>query len=214
MREYHVNSHSKFSSSTYKEKLLIWRYPTLTRPLVMIGQDETIFKQYSSSQKCRVGPCGETQLLLKSNGYSRVTLLELCSICQKINLNKVKNEQRVSSEWCHYLSNKSALTAYGITKQKKIQDQLTLLRFFKVGIDLKGFLNYDQMSLQVEDIYDVLTIKLPHYDFLLLLLDQSSGHGRMREGLLNTNVMSSKFGGKQGKLIDTENKRLVLTNQF
>ena len=64
---------------------------------------------------------------------------------------------------------------------------------------MEGFWDYDQMSLQVEDIYDVLATKFPPYDFLLLL-DQSSGHGKMREGALNANTMSVRWGGKQGNL--------------
>ena len=52
------------------------------------------------------------------------------------------------------------------------------------------------MSLQVEDIYDVLLVKFPDYDFLLLL-DQSSGHGKMREGSLNVNSMGEIWGGRQ-----------------
>lgn len=52
------------------------------------------------------------------------------------------------------------------------------------------------MALQVEDLNGVLTIKYPHYNFLLLL-DQTSGHGRMREGSLNVNMMSLKFGGNK-----------------
>ena len=56
-------------------------------------------------------------------------------------------------------------------------------------------------------MYDVVSVKFPHYNFLLLL-DQSSGHGRMREGSLNANVMSSKFGGKQEKLRDTQIKEV------
>ena len=42
------------------------------------------------------------------------------------------------------------------------------------------------MALQVEDIYNVLGVKYPDFD---LLLDQSSGHGKMREGLSNVNIM-------------------------
>ena len=83
-------------------------------------------------------------------------------------------------------------------KKKKIVDHIILIRFFYVGINLEGFWNYGQISLQVEDIYDILSVKFPHYDFLLLL-DQSSGHGKMRRGALNVHNMSLKFGGKQEK---------------
>ena len=35
-------------------------------------------------------------------------------------------------------------------------------------------------------------------------MDQSSGHGKMRDGALNANLMSVKYGGKQGKLRNTK----------
>ena len=72
MREYHVDTHSIFSTSTFEKKLSVNRHPSLTRPLMIIGQEETVFKKYSFSRKCLVGPGGETQLLPKSDGYSRM----------------------------------------------------------------------------------------------------------------------------------------------
>ena len=83
----------------------------------------------------------------------------------------------MSQEWCNYVSTNEAMTVYGTTKKTKITDPLTLVRYFDIGVNLEGFLNNDQMSLQVEDIYDVLSVKYPAYDFLLLL-DQSSGRGK------------------------------------
>ena len=59
-------------------------------------------------------------------------------------------------------------------------------------------------------MYDILSIKLmnnivdnnvdnsirsSNVDFVIMM-DQSSSHGRMREGAFNTNLMSIKFGGK------------------
>ncbi len=67
----------------------------------------------------------------------------------------------------------------------------------------EGYWNYNQTVLQVENVFDVLAIKYPQYD-IVLLMDQSSGHGKMQEGALNANLMSVKFGGKQGKLRKTK----------
>ena len=52
------------------------------------------------------------------------------------------------------------------------------------------------MFLQVEDIFNILAVKFPQFEFLLLL-DQSSSHGKMRKGELSFNNMSAKYGGKQ-----------------
>jgi len=51
MREYHVDTHPIFMSDQYEKNISTRRDPALTRPLMMIGQDETVFKQYSFSRK-------------------------------------------------------------------------------------------------------------------------------------------------------------------
>ena len=81
------------------------------------------------------------------------------------------------------------------------------MRFFDVGVNEEGYWNYNQIALQVEDVFDVLAIKYPQYD-IVLLMDQSSGHGKMRDGALNASSMSVKFGGKQGKLRKTKIKKV------
>ena len=80
-----------------------------------------------------------------------------------------------------------------------------MVRFFDVGVNFEGFWNYDQMSLQVEDVYNILATVYPQFDFLLLL-DQSSGHGKMREGALNVNTMGVRWGGCQQNLRETKIK--------
>ena len=76
------------------------------------------------------------------------------------------------------------------------------MKFFDVGINEEGYWNNNQIALQVEDVYDALSIKFNddnNVDFILMI-DQSSGHGHMREGALNVNNMSVRYGGCQEKL--------------
>ena len=53
-----------------------------------------------------------------------------------------------------------------------------------MGINEKGHWNYNQMALQIEDIYDVLEVKFNKINNVdndvnfLLMMDQLSGHGR------------------------------------
>ena len=96
---------------------------------------------------------------------------------------------RISDQWGEYISTESAKNVHRSTKKRMIQDKLTLVRFFEVGVNLEDFSNSDQMALQVEDVYDVLVVKFLEYDFLFMF-DQTSGHGKMREGSLNVNNMS------------------------
>ena len=124
MREYHIDTHPIFLDSTKFEKKLSIRSQA-TRPLMMIGQDKSVFEQYSFGRKCWVGPGGETQLLPKSNGYSKMVSGFVSSdigvglYLSKNELEEVK-ARRMGSEWGHYLSRDEALTVYGTSKRKEI----------------------------------------------------------------------------------------------
>ena len=72
--------------------------------------------------------------------------LELGSTWMIMKLKKV-NERRVSDEWCHYLSKEAALAVNGTTQKKKLKDNLTLVKFFDLGVNLEGYWNFDQMAL-------------------------------------------------------------------
>ena len=82
-----------------------------------------------------------------------------------------------------------------------------MIQYFNIGINEEGHWNYNHIALQVEDVFDILSIKFPGYDFCFLL-DKNSGYGRQREGSLNANLINKNFGGKQGKLRDTKIKDL------
>ena len=72
MPEYHIDTHSIFLTPAYEKNVIHKLRLHPHRRLVLIGQDKTVFKQYSFSQKCWVGTGGQTQLLPKSDGYSRM----------------------------------------------------------------------------------------------------------------------------------------------
>ena len=63
---------------------------------------------------------------------------------------------------------------------KKIKDKLTSVQFFDLGINEEDYCNYFHMTLQIEDAFDVLSIKYPEYDYMILV-DQSNGHGKRME---------------------------------
>ena len=124
MREYHIDTHPTFNDENKYQKKISIRSQA-TRPLMMIGQDESVFKQYSFGRKCWVGPGGETQLLPKSDGYSKMVSgfvsrdFGVGLYLSKEQLEEV-NERRMGSEWGHYLSKEEAITVYGTTKKKEV----------------------------------------------------------------------------------------------
>ena len=80
MVEYHVDDHKLFaakcSSLQYGGNLSIHKPPT-QKPLMIIGQDECIFKQYIFKKKYWVLPDGTRQLIPKDEGQG----LMLSSFC-------------------------------------------------------------------------------------------------------------------------------------
>ena len=79
------------------------------------------------------------------------------------------NERRRSEKWGQYVETKAAIEVYGSTKKKDINDPLTLVRFFDLGINEEGYWNYFHMAFQIEDAFDVLCVKYLEHVFLLLM---------------------------------------------
>ena len=74
-REYHIDTHPILFQFVRKKEMggdLSVRKEKKEKPIIFIGQDETVFKQFSYSKKAWHAPTGQTQLLPKSDGYSRM----------------------------------------------------------------------------------------------------------------------------------------------
>ena len=82
-----------------------------------------------------------------------------------------------------------------------------LIQHFDVGVNEDGYWRHDHMSLQHEDVYDVLNVVYPDYDFVILP-DQSSGHGKRDDDALHALCMSVKWEGQQGMIHPTEIKEV------
>ena len=116
------------------------------------------------------------------------------------------NKPKKTNRWVESLHIKKRGNWSIRNKQKETFERETYLDpIFYIGINLEGYWNYNHIALQVEDVFDILSIMFPGYDFRFLL-DQSTGHGRQRQGPLNTNLMNKNFGGKQSKLRNTKTK--------
>ena len=87
-----------------------------------------------------------------------------------------------------------------------IRDKLTLVQFFDLRINEEGYWNYFHMALQIEYVFNVLSVKFQEYDFVVLM-DQNSGHGKKMEEGLNAIEMSMRFGGSQ-KNVKHNNQRI------
>ena len=82
---------------------------------------------------------------------------------------------------------------YMALRRNKLTDRHTNIQYFHLGANNEGYWNYDRMALQMEDVFDVLSVVYPHANFLTLM-DASAGHGKRREGGLDEKVMSKSWG--------------------
>ena len=121
MREYHVDSFETFS--TYPLALSVQRNPQLRPIIIIIGQDESVFKQYSFGRQCWFGPNGEAELIPKIDRYSQmVSAFVSRSFGVGLELSEEElmkvNERRSSEEWGEYIEKKAAMEIHGSTKKR------------------------------------------------------------------------------------------------
>ena len=84
-----------------------------------------------------------------------------------------------------------------MAQQNRRTDQQTYpCEIFDVGINFGRLLELLPDGPQVEEVCNVLLVKYPNFNFLLMF-DQSSSYGKMREVSLNVHTMSLRFGGKE-----------------
>ena len=131
-REYHIDTHPKFEN--LDPKILI-KFPPNTKPLILIGQDESCFKQSCYSKKCWTCPSGEMKLLPKSDGYtwmisafiSRDFVVGLVVNDEEL---KLLNQRRQIGARSHFASKKEAVEVYGTSKKKPLKEKHTLIQYF------------------------------------------------------------------------------------
>ena len=118
--ENHVDTHPMFALLPKKMSIQV---QSATMLLMIIGQYESVFKQYSFSKKCWVGPDGITQLLPKSDRYSRMVSAFVSwefGVGLELTENKLKevNKRTMSDQWGEYISVELAKNVYRTTKKR------------------------------------------------------------------------------------------------
>ena len=174
------------------------------RPVIIIGQDETVFRQHTYSTNAWHDRSGATKLLPKSDGYSFM-ISALCSRnfglgiwLTDLELSEI-NEMRLNQ---NYVSEESAIEINGTREKKPLTCKHALIRYFELGINAEGYWSYHHMVLQIEDAFDILSVKYPHCDFVILM-DYSGPHQKMRKNGLDANQMGVRWGGKKYKMRST-----------
>ena len=214
MREYHIDCFLEVFAKYVKQENnafganLSHRFPPNRRPVIVIGQDEAVFKQWSFSKKSWHDHKGSGTLLPKDEGHS----LMLSAFVSRAWSFCVDNETNIlTRDMIHrinclrrdsvlgrdkYLSKESAIKVIGSDEKglRQITDASPFCTLFDVGSNGDGYWTYDHMAVQFEDLVDCLVNIFPDFDFAFLF-DHSSGHARKQKDGLNEKNMNSEWGG-------------------
>ncbi|KAL7528778.1 hypothetical protein ACHAXR_003942, partial [Thalassiosira sp. AJA248-18] len=182
------------------------RMPQGAKPVVVFGQDESVYSQNAFNGEQWVGPSGERSLHPKNDGMQKMIsalISRVTGFGMKISNEQMKriNEKR---ERDIYYFDKEAATAVLNTAKKKKLTESPFVRLFEFG-GSNGYWTGNHMVVQVEDCIDCLKVIYgSQFDFVFLF-DHSSGHAKKRAGGLDVKQMNKGWGG--GLLRKTAIKR-------
>ena len=206
MVEHHVDASELFpimmSNEVFGGNLSVRKHPD-DKPLIIIGHDECIFKQYLTTTKAWTLPTGETQLIPKDDGAG-VMISAFQS--RDFGFGHPLTEQQLqaineSRRGKNYYDTEAAERILGHTTKLDLKTSPFTIEF-EYGQNNQGYWCYDHMVLQLDDCVDCLKIIYPTYDFMFIL-DHSSGHDKQKADGLNACNMQVYYGGKQKHLRNT-----------
>ena len=126
MREYHIDTHPILFRYAQRKDMggdHSVRMPKGSRPILLIGQDESVYKQFQFSSRAWKGPTGENTLLPTSDGYSKMVS---CYIGRSFGMGLYVSDGKLHqiNAWRQhskkYLSEESAKNIYGVNKNQKL----------------------------------------------------------------------------------------------
>ena len=170
MHEFHVddldNSHEKIEDSDFGGFLSV-RKRDEDRPIIMIGQDECIFKQYLLVKKQWILPDGQTAANPKEEGMG----IMISSFCLRdFGYGFKLNSQQLAiinnyREGKNYIDEEAAMEVLKC-KEKQPLTNSPFIRKFIYGVNSEGFWNYHHMVIQLAYMEKVLN----SFSFLITAL--------------------------------------------
>ena len=129
--EFHIDDHEDFpalfsSGDSFGGNLSV-RMPSGQKPIIIFGQDETAFNQYSFNTKQWVTPEGHRSILPKNNGYGMM-VSSFCSrefgygfVLSPNDLNEINKKRQRNVKSSHYVDTTAAKNVFGMTKKATIE---------------------------------------------------------------------------------------------
>jgi len=209
--EFHIDYFNQVQEKNLPQQIQEHQDPTMSirvargaRPLMLIGQDESVFAQYLMPSKNWMGPNGEVPLLPKSegDGYMLSAFISrdfgFGRQLSNDELLRINREKRIGQQY----KDSQAATEILKTSDKPLLTESPFVKYLYIGANNEGYWNSFHMSIQFEDVVDCLQVLYPEFDFVFLF-DHSQGHARRRNGALNALNMSRNFGGAQARMRNT-----------
>jgi hypothetical protein len=180
------------------------RRPPNSKPRVVFGQDEAIYRSSQLNESCWAID-GQQTLRSKGMGVGRM-ISAMCSrefgfgyFISNEELTKI-NEARKNTK---YADEEAATYLFGNPNKKDLLES-PFIRELEYGTGKDGYWTYKHMVIQIEDCIDAFRVLHPDFD-CVFELDHSSGHNAERpDGLTTTSqALNWSHGGKQRHMRDS-----------
>lgn len=182
------------------------RMPPGVKPLMIFGQDETVFNQFLLKLRQWVGPLGQRALLPKTDGLSlMISAFQSRETGFGVEISRIQMEEiNESRRGKNYVDLDAALAIHGQVAKKDLEESPFVVSF-ELGANKEGYWTYNHMSLQFEDCVDCLKVIYPQFDFVFLF-DHSQGHAKKLTGGLDAYSMNKGYGGAQPMMRESQIK--------
>jgi hypothetical protein len=150
------------------------RVSSMARPIMIVGQDESVFAQYLLGAKTWVGPKGQRPLLPKSKGDGYTMLSAFVSrefgfgrLLTEDELVRINSQQQTNG--ATYTDTHAAMEVLGRINKLPFTES-PFVKYLFIGANNEGYWNSFYMSLQLEDVVDCLQVLYPKFDLVFCLI--------------------------------------------
>ena len=203
MIEFHVDDYDSFHElavemgyGMFGGKLSVCMPPGL-KPLMIFGQDKSVYNQFLLRLCQWVGPLGQRVLLPKTDGLTlMISAFQSRETGFGVQISRIQMEEiNVPRRGKNYVDLDAALAIHGQVAKKDLEESPFVVSF-ELGANNECYWTYNHMSLQFEECVDCLKVIHPQFDFVLLF-DHSQGHAKKLTGGLDAYSMNKGYGGAQ-----------------
>ncbi|KAI2499926.1 hypothetical protein MHU86_14547 [Fragilaria crotonensis] len=177
-----------------------------TKPLMIFGQDESVFNQFLLKTRQWVSPDGRRALLPKTDGLSlMLSAFQSRETGFGVHISRMQmDEINETRRGTNYADMDAAIAIHGQVAKKNLEESPFVVSF-ELGTNNEGYWTYNHMSIQFEDCVDCIKVLYPQFDFVFLF-DHSQGHAKKLMGGLDAYSMNRGYGGAQPMMRESKIK--------